>query len=113
MKKQLFLFLFIVTAAVFQFCSSSKKVQAAPKVTYAANVQNIITANCSPCHIPPKGNKLPLNTYEAAKNNIDDIIARIQKNPDEKGFMPFKHAKLPDSTIQVFVRWKADGLPAN
>jgi hypothetical protein len=38
------------------------------------------------------------------------MIARIQRQPDEKGFMPFKHQKLSDSTIMVFVNWKKDGL---
>ena len=111
MKKTILILLFVV-AALFQFCSGSKKAQVAavPKVTYAANVQPIITAQCSPCHIPPKGNKEALHSYETAKAHIDESIARINKNPDEKGFMPFKHPKLPDSTIQVFVKWKEDGL---
>lgn len=81
-----------------------------PKTTYLVNVQGIITANCSPCHFPPKGFKKPLNTYDSARLNIDEIIARIQKQPNEKGFMPFKHSKLSDSTIMVFVNWKKDGL---
>ena len=100
----------VFTALVFQFCSSSRKAQKVPKVSYASNVQPIISGNCAPCHIPPGGNKKALNSYVAAKDNIDDIIARIQKNPTDKGFMPFKHPKLPDSTIQVFVKWKNDGL---
>ena len=97
--------------ALLQYCSSSRKVaQKAPeKVTYEARVQSIISANCSPCHIPP-GNKGDLNTYATASAHIDDIIARIQKNPGERGFMPMRHPKLSDSTIQVFVQWKADGL---
>ena len=104
----------LVTAFIFQFCSSSKKAQkAAAATTYTANVQPIIAASCSPCHIEGKGNKKTLSNYTAAKDNIDDIIARIEKNPDERGFMPFKHPKLPDSTIQMFVKWKADGLKEN
>jgi len=111
MKKGI-LFLFLVMIVVFEFCTSAKKSQTVvvPKTTYEASVQQVISANCSPCHIPPKGNKKALNTYAAAKGEIDEMIARINKNPDEKGFMPFKHPKLPDSTIQVFVKWKNDGL---
>ncbi len=82
----------------------------APKITYMANVQPTIVSNCSPCHIPPKGSKRAFNNYDSVKSNIDEIIARIQKQPDEKGFMPFKHPKLADSTIMVFVNWKKDGL---
>lgn len=110
--KKIVLFSLIATGTIFQFCSSTKKAQApAPaKVTYAANVQPVIQNNCSPCHIPPKGNKEALNTYDAAKAHIDESIKRIQLNPTDKGFMPFKHPKLADSTINVFVQWKADGL---
>lgn len=82
-------------------------------VTYEANVQKLVVANCSPCHIPASGgNKLALDTYEGVSKNIDDIINRIEKNPTDRGFMPFKHAKLSDSTINVFKQWKADGLAA-
>jgi hypothetical protein len=109
--KKMILLLLLSVGALFQFCSSTKKAQASvPKVTYTANVQPLIVNNCSPCHIPPKGNKEALNTYETAKANIDESIVRINKKPDEKGFMPFKHPKLSDSTVNVFVQWKADGL---
>lgn len=47
----------------------------------------------------------------AASSEIDEILTRIQKNPGEKGFMPFKHTKLADSTIAVFVKWKEAGMP--
>lgn len=104
---------------VFQFCSSSKKATTATatettpaiaKVTYAADVEPLIKANCAPCHFPPKGNKEPLNTYEAAKENAGEMIKRIQMHPDERGFMPFRHPRLSDSTINVFVQWKQGGL---
>lgn len=75
-----------------------------------SHIQPLMVANCSPCHMPPKGNKTPYNTYAAVKTDIDDILARIQKNPNEKGFMPMRHPKLSDSTISVFAKWKADDL---
>ena len=103
----------LIAAFIFQFCSTSKKAQKAKMITYDAHIAPIITNTCSPCHIPPKGNKEALNTYASAKAHVDEMIERIQKNPGDKGFMPFKHPKLPDSTIQVFVKWKADGLLEN
>lgn len=109
MKKILALSL-LLCVMVFQYCSSSRRIKASPKVSYVTNIQPVLQASCTPCHFPPGGNKKPLNSYAAAKDNIDDIIARIQKNPGEKGFMPMKHPKLPDSTIQLFMRWKNDGL---
>ena len=111
--KKLCILLVLALPFVFQFCNSSKKsarAMAVPKVTYIANVQPTILANCSPCHFPPKGFKKPLNSYDSARLNIDEMIARIQKQPNEKGFMPFKHQKLADSTIMVFINWKKDGL---
>lgn len=109
--KKIVLFSLIAVGAVFQFCSSARQAQKpVEKVTYTARVQPLIQNHCSPCHIPPKGNKEALHTYETAKAHIDESIERIKRNPGEKGFMPFKHPKLSDSTINVFVKWKEDGL---
>jgi hypothetical protein len=112
MKRFTLLALIITSVTVFSYCSSSKKAAAkVPLLTYEANVHQLVTDKCSPCHIPSKGgNKLALDTYDALKNNIDPVIDRISKMPGERGFMPFKHAKLSDSTINVFKQWKADGL---
>ena len=111
--KKVFLFLgFAATVGTFQFCSSSRKTQSStPRVTYAANVQQLVTGHCAPCHVGASAKQTRLDSYDAAKTNIDDIIRRIQLSPNEKGFMPMRHPKLPDSTIQAFVLWKSEGLP--
>lgn len=110
--KKIFILSILSIVVVFQFCTSTRKAAANKPalVTYLTNVQPLISANCSPCHIPPQGNKKPLNSFAAAKDEIDEILVRIQKNPGEKGFMPFKHPKLSDSTINVFKQWNVDGL---
>jgi len=109
--KKIVLFSMIAVGTAFQFCSGPKMAQApVKKVTYTADVQPLIQNHCSPCHIPPKGNKEALHTYETAKAHIDESIERIKLNPGDKGFMPMKHPKLSDSTISVFVKWKEDGL---
>jgi len=112
MKK--IIFSLFICMVIFQYCTSSKKsvstTPAVASVTYVGNIQPAIIANCSPCHIPPKGFKKALDTYDAAKANVDDMITRIKLNPGDKGFMPFKHPKLSDSVINVFVQWKAGGL---
>ena len=109
--KKIVIISLVLTGAVFQFCSGPKQAQATVvKANYTTDIQPVITMHCSPCHIPPKGNKEAFNTYDAAKTHIDSMIARIKLNPGDKGFMPFKHPKLSDSTINVFVKWKEDGL---
>jgi hypothetical protein len=112
MKRFTLLALIVASVTVFSYCSASKRAAAkVPLLTYEANIQQLVTEKCTPCHIPSKGgNKMPLDNYDAVKNNIDSVIARISKMPGEKGFMPFKHAKLSDSTINVFKQWKTDGL---
>jgi len=84
---------------------------AAPNVTYTANIQPLMAANCSPCHFPDKGGKVEaLNSYAPVKGHIDEILSRIALHPGDKGFMPMKRARLSDSTINVFREWKAQGL---
>jgi len=98
-----------------QYCSPAKKSAAkqpeVPKLTFAANVLPLIQMKCSPCHIAPDGKKKHYVTYDVVKADIDSMIRRVNLNPGEKGFMPFKKTeKIPDSLIAVFVKWKADGM---
>lgn len=119
MKKLFLLSGAALTVFILANCSSSRKAASktteAAKLTYSSNVQAVITTYCSPCHIPAKGgNKKPYDNYANVKTDIDEIIRRIELNPGEKGFMPFrKPAKLSDSTIAVFKQWKTDGLLEN
>jgi hypothetical protein len=97
------------------YCSSSKKATKVPKTTYTANLSTVITTNCTPCHIPSKGgNKKPYDNYANVKADIDEMIRRIQLNPTDKGFMPFKKTeKLPADVVAVFQKFKADGSLEN
>lgn len=113
--KKITVSLLLITPFVLQFCSSSKNAAKTneTKITYTANVQPLMVANCSPCHFPPKGNKKAFDNYIAVKGDIDALLERVNKNPGDKGFMPFKHPKLSDSTINILVQWKKDGLLEN
>ena len=109
--KKLCVLLLLSLPFVLEFCVNSKKASKVPvKLTYEKNIQPLMLANCTPCHFPPKGFKKPYDNYNDVKMDIDEMISRISRNPADKGFMPFKHAKLSDSTIQVYVQWKTDGL---
>jgi len=116
MKKYFILTVIVIATLVFSNCNPSKKLAAEiPKTTYANDVSLVIMNSCAPCHIPAKGgNKKPYDNFANVKTDIDEIIRRIQLNPGERGFMPFKKtAKLSDSTIAVFKKWKEDGLLSN
>lgn len=110
---------YCITAAVacvilFAYCSGPKKAAAkppAPAFTYTSHINQIMIDKCGPCHIEGKGNKMPLDNFDNVKNNIDDIIRRIELNPGERGYMPFKRPKLTDTTINIIKTWKADGFP--
>jgi len=83
-------------------------------VSYAGQVKQLIESKCSPCHIPSKGgNKAALDNFDNARKFADDIIRRINLNPDERGFMPFRNAKLSAEEIAVFTKWKEEGLSEN
>jgi hypothetical protein len=113
MKKIITLAAMVTAVLALTNCGSSKKATAPPpvKLTYETNMQTLIVANCSPCHIPAKGgNKKAYDNFTNVKTDIDEMIHRIGLNPGDRGFMPFKKAKLSDSTIAVFKKWKEDGL---
>jgi hypothetical protein len=117
MKKYLAMAAITVAVVLLSNCHSTKKTTtettaAAPKVTYESSVQSLVSNNCSPCHFPTKGgNKKPFDSYEAVRSNIDSMLYRIQLNPTDNGFMPFKRPKLSDSTISVFKEWRDAGTP--
>jgi hypothetical protein len=114
MKKTILAFA-LVSFVSLQFCTSTKKaVSKKPKyipLTYEANIRPLIASSCVPCHIPPAGFKKAYDNYGAVKTDINEMIRRINLNPGEKDFMPFKKkVKLSDSLINIFVQWRADGL---
>lgn len=102
------------SVSMFSYCNTTKKATGtivAPTVFYDTDVKTLIEVKCTPCYIPSKGGrKEALDTYDAVKEHIDDMIRRVKLNPEDKGFMPFKHAKLSDSVINVLKKWKAEGM---
>lgn len=99
------------------YCSSSKKAiaTAVPKTTYASTLSPVIADKCSPCHIPSKGgNKKAYDNYTNVKADIDEIIRRLELNPADKGFMPFKKPhQLSADTLAIFKKFKEDGALEN
>ncbi|HYC40149.1 MAG TPA: hypothetical protein VEB63_06630 [Chitinophagaceae bacterium] len=102
----------LACVAIILSCGSSKNLAETPRLTYESDLSTVIMNNCTPCHIPAKGGfKKAYDNYANVKTDIDEMIRRMELDPSDKGFMPFKKkARLPDSTIAVFKRWRADGL---
>lgn len=113
----------LVSAFILSQCCGPKQVTGTaeatppppPKSTYKTDMVSLVAANCSPCHIPANGGKKkPYDNYANVKADIDEMIHRIELNPTDRGFMPFrKSAKLSDSTIAAFKKWKTDGMLEN
>ena len=116
--KKIYVFIGMAILTVgLTYCSSAKKAAkqaAAAKTTYATAVAPVISAACAPCHIAGKGNKKPYDNYANVKSDIDDILRRIELNPTDKGFMPFRRSyKLGADTIAIFRKFKEDGALEN
>ena len=116
--KKLYVFAVIGVISVgLTYCTSARKAArtaAATKSTYTTSVAPVIAASCSPCHISGKGNKKPFDNYTNVKADIDEIIRRIELNPTDRGFMPFRRAtKLAADTIAIFKKFKEDGALEN
>lgn len=112
MRKLFILFSMAAGVLLFTHCSPGKKAagaSGAPTLTYTANIQPVIAEKCTPCHFPDKGRAKALNNYSAVKGNLDDIIKRVSMHPGDRGFMPMKHERLSDSTINMFRLWQEQG----
>lgn len=111
--KNTLLVVILISVAFFAACSkknSPGKSKFIP-TTYTIDVAPLIQAKCTPCHLPSKGGrKANFETYEGTKKFAEDILARVQLNPTDRGFMPFKHDKLPAEEIQIFKKWLEQGM---
>ena len=118
MKKIIILTGISLSMLVFSKCNPARKTSSTTTptkvvntTTYEGHLSPLIMSHCTPCHIPLKGgNKKAYDNYANVKGDIDEIIRRIELHPGEKGFMPFKKARLSDSTITVFKQFKMDGM---
>ena len=116
MKKLSIVTILIASVFLLPYCKTAKsaagKDNKIPAVTYTADVAPILADRCTPCHFPESGKKKFLDTYVAAKTNIDDIIMRVELPATDPKFMPFKSKKEPlsDSLIAVLRVWKETGM---
>lgn len=115
MRKLIYL-LILSSAAILAACDSrtyeeiSDNTPIILPVSYTADVKPIVDNNCTGCH--SAGSFKPLVTYDQVKNNIDGILDRIQRPNGDPGKMP-KGGSLSATQINIFIKWKADGLTEN
>jgi hypothetical protein len=106
--------LMLIAVTLFAACSKKSNPGKTVKViptTYAVDIMPLVQAKCTPCHLPSKGgNKTNFENYESAKKYAADMLARVQLNTTDRGFMPFKHEKLPAEEIAVIKKWVDQGL---
>ncbi|RTY87274.1 hypothetical protein [Flavobacterium sp. GT3R68] len=83
-------------------------------ITYTQTVRGIINNNCIMCHAstPVNGAPMPLTTYANVKNAVlfRGLLDRISRPQGSPGMMPNGGTRLPQSTIDLIVQWKNDGL---
>ena len=82
-------------------------------VSYARQIQPIMVQKCTPCHFPEQGRKKMLDTYEATRDNVQDILHRVQLPADHIEYMPFKGKKeaLTAGEIDLLKQWVAQRMP--
>ena len=80
-------------------------------VTYNGQIKLIFEANCISCHgnFNPQGN-LSLTNYIQVKNNINNIIDRIQRPQGSLGMMPSGLTRLSEPAITAVIKWRDGGL---
>ncbi|MBT2620776.1 MULTISPECIES: c-type cytochrome [Chryseobacterium] len=116
MKKLIYI---IASTALLISCESrtyeeiSDNTPITQQVKYTTDIKPIIDANCISCHSVngPAAYK-PFTNYDLVKASIDDMLNRIQRPLGDPEKMP-QGGSLPQSQINIFIKWKADGLIEN
>jgi uncharacterized membrane protein len=84
-----------------------------PKVSYAQDIAPLMQRSCSPCHYPNQdGKKQPLDSYAAVKDELVEVLERVQLEPGSLKYMPFKQKKeaLTPAEIEMLKNWARGGF---
>lgn len=81
---------------------------------YSIDVKPIIDSKCIMCHAttPVNGAPMPLVTYAQVKEAIENrnLIGKISRPDGDLGLMPYGGPRLPQTSIDIIVDWKASGF---
>jgi len=121
MKFKNFIYAFVIISLLSNCSSSSDDESMTPqpdpdpteKVTYTADIKSIIDGNCISCHgaTPSNGAPMSLTTYTQVKNNVNNIISRI--NSTSNPMPPSPNSPLSSTQKSLIQQWKDDGLLEN
>ncbi len=113
----------IVTILSISSCSQStyddieEETDPIPEIVTYQDVKPIIDGVCLACHSnpPQNGAPMPLVSFENVKDAVQnrDLINKISKNEGDNGLMPLGGPRLPQSSIDLIVKWNTDGLLEN
>ena len=109
-RKFLFLVLSMFIFSTFQYCKSSENATSNKNevlVTYTQNIAPLLERSCTPCHFPEQGKKKMLNTFDSVKENIAEMLKRVQLPVTDEKYMPFKSKKqtLTNEEIDLLKKW--------
>ncbi|HKX86567.1 MAG TPA: hypothetical protein VJL37_07835 [Flavobacterium sp.] len=83
-------------------------------VSYASDVKPIIENNCLFCHTNPPQNGAPMSliTLLDVRNAIENrgLLDRISRPQGADGMMPNGGTRLPQSSIDLIIKWRDDGF---
>ena len=109
---------FFALIILFQFCKPAQQASTATSapivasITYEKDIRPIMLNSCTPCHFPEQGKKKMLDTYAATRDNINDIIQRVQLPTTEEKYMPFRSKKpaLTADQVKLLKDWVKQGM---
>lgn len=112
MKKVLLVASVAAAVAFTQKMESVSPVKKAvdPAAMYLSDIKPLMETKCAPCHIPEKGGfKTSFANYDSAAKYIDAMIVRVQLDPSDPKYMPFrsKRPAVSPEELTVMKNWKA------
>lgn len=111
--------LFASLALVFAGCTNDStndltEVIPVEEIITFSRVKTIMQANCNSCHgtNPTGGVPISLVTYDDVKTAVleNDLIGRMSIENGGDGLMPEGGPRLPQTTIDIVIKWQEDGF---
>lgn len=105
--------LLLAVSVTMQNCKPQQNIAATENlVSYEIDIKPLMVRSCTPCHFPENGKKKMLDTHDKVVSDIAEIIKRIELQPEEKGYMPFKSKRQAFSAEEVALlkTWVDQGM---